>query len=118
MTLLETAVISPTEEGRFDARAFWSELSPEVQTLIGQNAVLLAHAMYAPLDDSRWLHARDEAVRRLANIIPNGHTFPGGPDLSAFGIRACRTCGCTDMSGCEQGCFWIEADLCSACLGK
>lgn len=36
-------------------------------------------------------------------------------------VRKCRTCGCTD-DDCRQcivktgrPCYWIEADLCSAC---
>ncbi len=27
----------------------------------------------------------------------------------------CRACGCTDDAACEEGCYWVEADLCSAC---
>jgi hypothetical protein len=30
---------------------------------------------------------------------------------------ACRVCGCADDRACEQGCWWVEADLCSACDG-
>ncbi|MCL4759734.1 MAG: hypothetical protein KJZ96_15475 [Rhodocyclaceae bacterium] len=29
--------------------------------------------------------------------------------------QACRLCGCTWDHGCEDGCYWIEADLCSSC---
>jgi len=29
--------------------------------------------------------------------------------------RACRVCGCTDEWGCDEGCEWVEWDLCSAC---
>lgn len=29
----------------------------------------------------------------------------------------CRECGCTAEAPCEGGCFWVEADLCSACSG-
>lgn len=32
-------------------------------------------------------------------------------------IRACRVCGCTDAHGCENGCFWVEDDLCDNCVG-
>jgi hypothetical protein len=38
--------------------------------------------------------------------------------------RSCRACGCTDAdcSGCIERtgrpCFWVEADLCSACLTR
>ena len=30
--------------------------------------------------------------------------------------RQCRVCGCTDEHGCENGCFWIENDLCDNCV--
>jgi hypothetical protein len=30
--------------------------------------------------------------------------------------RACRECGCTDARACAGGCWWAEADLCSACV--
>lgn len=36
----------------------------------------------------------------------------------AEGEPACRVCGCTDDRACEGGCWWVEADLCSACVGK
>jgi len=29
----------------------------------------------------------------------------------------CRVCGCTDHHGCFEGCYWVEADLCSQCAG-
>jgi hypothetical protein len=31
------------------------------------------------------------------------------------GVRYCRVCGCTDDDACEEGCWWVEFDLCSAC---
>ena len=33
------------------------------------------------------------------------------------GIQRCRVCGCTDCNACPGGCYWVEADLCSACVG-
>lgn len=33
-------------------------------------------------------------------------------------MRACRECGCTDEQGCEGGCVWVEADLCSTCAAR
>lgn len=42
-------------------------------------------------------------------------------DLGDVVERRCRICGCTDddCSGCVERtgapCFWVEADLCSAC---
>lgn len=32
-------------------------------------------------------------------------------------VATCRVCGCTDDHACEGGCWWVEADLCSACAG-
>lgn len=34
------------------------------------------------------------------------------------GQMACRTCGCTNDWACEDGCWWVQADLCSSCLGE
>ncbi|QQE80905.1 hypothetical protein [Alicyclobacillus sp. SO9] len=33
------------------------------------------------------------------------------------GERKCRVCGCTDLQGCPEGCWWVEEDLCSSCEG-
>ena len=35
----------------------------------------------------------------------------------------CRSCGCTDDNACwdpkaGHPCYWVEADLCSACVGR
>lgn len=35
-------------------------------------------------------------------------------DISIEGV--CRVCGCTDEFGCDVGCEWVEAGLCSACV--
>lgn len=37
---------------------------------------------------------------------------------SVFDVRTCRVCGCTDDRACPGGCYWVEEDLCSACVGK
>ncbi len=39
------------------------------------------------------------------------------------GARACRVCGCTEHNACLDeltggGCYWVEPDLCSECIGK
>jgi hypothetical protein len=36
--------------------------------------------------------------------------LPAGPPAPQ-----CRKCGCTKHSPCEEGCEWVEEDLCSAC---
>lgn len=30
---------------------------------------------------------------------------------------ACRVCGCTEHTPCEDGCWWVEEELCSSCHG-
>lgn len=32
-----------------------------------------------------------------------------------LGHPLCRVCGCTSYAACAGGCWWVEADLCSAC---
>jgi len=49
---------------------------------------------------------------------------PTARTLRCKAIRACRVCGCTDddCHGCiartGHPCWWVAADLCSACEGK
>ena len=33
------------------------------------------------------------------------------------GVRRCDGCGCTDVHGCREGCFWVDDHLCSRCGG-
>ncbi len=49
-----------------------------------------------------------ELTSELVDPIP-------GETCEASAPRMCRVCGCTDECGCEEGCSWIEADLCSGC---
>ena len=39
--------------------------------------------------------------------------WPAGPRP-----QTCRICGCTEHSPCEGGCWWVESDLCSACVDQ
>jgi hypothetical protein len=32
--------------------------------------------------------------------------------------RACRVCGCTQDRACSPPCWWVEWDLCSACVDE
>lgn len=32
--------------------------------------------------------------------------------------QACRVCGCTWDHGCDDGCSWVEVDLCSSCANS
>lgn len=31
-------------------------------------------------------------------------------------VVACRRCGCSEWMPCEEGCWWVEDDLCSSCV--
>jgi len=33
-------------------------------------------------------------------------------------VPRCRVCGCTQRRACDGGCWWIEPDLCSACVDR
>lgn len=55
-----------------------------------------------------WQEAENEAVQ--AGMLD-------GEEAPAEAMRTCRGCGCTDEWGCDNGCWWVEADLCSNCVG-
>lgn len=38
-------------------------------------------------------------------------------EQAAAGERKCRVCGCTEDDACAGPCYWVELDLCSACVG-
>ena len=42
------------------------------------------------------------------------------PEHSESGEKpgVCRVCGCTQDRSCDGGCFRVEADLCSRCVGE
>ena len=47
----------------------------------------------------------------------------GRPVKKRAGIQTCRVCGCTHVTPCVHKmsgdtCWWVEDDLCSACVGK
>jgi hypothetical protein len=43
-------------------------------------------------------------------------SFFGCPDCQD--VQLCRVCGCSQEAPCDDGCYWVEGDLCSACEGK
>ena len=98
---------------RFDARAWWAGLGADEQQRIGELAGLSLVAACGIGEP--WEHAMIEADLRLADLVPQAADYPAGPDLAALGIRACRNCGCTEASGCDDGCWWVGPDLCSNC---
>jgi len=46
---------------------------------------------------------------------------PAARGLPPAAERTCRVCGCTDHRACVtdgEPCFWVDDDLCSACVGR
>ena len=58
-------------------------------------------------DTSRTDAQLAEATERIARLEAT---------LFAIGVPYCRRCGCTDVVGCDEGCFWVAPDLCSSCV--
>jgi len=66
---------------------------------------------------------------KLDGSLPEGWVlkrFEESPGCGCFcpshaDMQMCRVCGCTQMDACETPagpCFWVEPDLCSACVGR
>lgn len=65
----------------------------------------------------------EEANGRLAGQAICDFFVRSQPDNYAVLEGVCRVCGCTDSTPCTDPethgpCYWIEPDLCSACLGE
>lgn len=65
-------------------------------------------------DATQDLAARAAEVLQAAGLDPEICVWVMAPMI--FGFPVCRQCGCTDWTACEVGCFWVEDDLCSACM--
>lgn len=39
-------------------------------------------------------------------------------ELCGSYVRYCAICNCEDLRACEGGCYWVEENLCSSCVGK
>ena len=45
------------------------------------------------------------------------YDWPPASPSTASPVAHCRVCGCTDhRAACRGGCYWVEPDLCSACV--
>lgn len=115
------AARTPPAAGWFDARAYLAALSPPQQRALGE-AMLVTLMTYdsqiqlvPPAARKRWWHAVVAVSERVSGLVPAPAHYPAGPDLAALGIRACRVCGCTDISACRGGCSWVAEELCSSC---
>lgn len=62
----------------------------------------------------------DEALRAALANAGEGDTRDEPEPEAQLDIRSCRVCGCSEDTAClgpDGPCSWVEADLCSACLG-
>jgi hypothetical protein len=62
---------------------------------------------------------RSAQARNDPKYRSTGKRVKTPPITLAISARACRTCGCTDNNACmtdDGPCWWVEPDLCSACV--
>ena len=112
-----------------DVVRVWQRLSTAEQSLYGPPAILISVGEAAayrvdgrgalPYEAGHYhggilLQDALDRTPELRAMFESEH-LPPRPDLSVFGIRQCRRCGCTDAVACPEGCFWVAADLCSSC---
>ena len=62
------------------------------------------------------LAAQAEAALKAQGFDPEAVVRVIAPMM--LGLPVCRECGCTDITACDGGCYWVEEDLCSACVGQ
>ncbi|MGZ3272420.1 MAG: helix-turn-helix domain-containing protein [Caulobacteraceae bacterium] len=61
---------------------------------------------------ARVTRGEDDLTAALAEAWRLGATMA----LNASrGLRVCRVCGCWEREACDDGCWWVEQDLCSSC---
>ena len=126
----EPAPRSFIRDGRLDPVAAWLALPPEVQreigaaviaNQVGRLGVAIAQETGVPEQARPYDVAASEAgsliFERIVVFVLGGEdtVLPPRPDLRPLGIAQCRVCGCTDEMACDEGCYWVEPDLCSTC---
>ncbi|MDD5699521.1 MAG: ASCH domain-containing protein [Victivallaceae bacterium] len=65
-------------------------------------------------DPSRWAEA--EYFNWKLGAPERLPFMPCRGKLNLFEEPTCRVCGCTSYHACLDGCYWVEPDLCSACV--
>lgn len=73
----------------------------------GKPVVCVGHIenVFYALPDVLYVESWEAALHVLLNAAATG----------GVAMRACRVCGCTDAWGCDEGCWWVDEDLCSSC---
>jgi len=107
---------------RFNGIKSWAALTPRQQAAVGAAALEYAACFLAAdeTDNDVILRATSANDARLADELFDAvkasmaDALFGDMVPSRIG-RVCRKCGCTEYDACQDGCTWVEPDLCSAC---
>lgn len=112
--------------GQFDPAAAWRAMDNGERDRLGM-AVLVYFGVLqtsdngspglGPKEAQRWGTASAECEAIIDALVPKltDAEIIAGPDLAAFGLRACSVCGCTDDVGCDIPCRWVGPNLCTNC---
>lgn len=63
--------------------------------------------------EARSLHEISGGSYRIYDKEAKGDVYHWPPKE-----QQCRICGCTWDNACKGGCYWVEEDLCSQCVGQ
>jgi hypothetical protein len=131
--------ITPTTPAwpRFDGAAAWAALTAEQQAAIGTLALESAvnwrgYLAYANPNGEEVPYARpfvvgealledrltETCVGALRDLVPALHDATKVVPIPSLLGRICRTCGCSQIDPCDEGCGWAEYDLRTACVSK
>ena len=103
-----------------DPAAAWDAMSADMQRRIGVTALVAALGEAGAMGSLGHEAALDAGLAALCGLVMEHLDLDPGqepprPDLAAIGVRACRSCGCTDAVGCPEGCSWAGDTLCTRC---
>jgi hypothetical protein len=103
-------------------------MKPAKHTLTRDEARQLARELREVKISVRYADIRDWPIWRVRDtqLFLELVNFPrGGKRLSRWSfprwvderenLMHCRVCGCADDNACEEDCYWVGPDLCSAC---
>jgi hypothetical protein len=119
--LMATMTDSLREVNRRGWEAIWELLNADAGAEERVTAASLLLQALMPFKDV--LHEGWESCGICGNAIAHPEDCVSDPEVGTLcadcgGEPRCRVCGCTDDHACEGGCYWVEEDLCSACVGK
>lgn len=60
--------------------------------------------------------AGDVTDVRVVEALQRGRALDDGAAASEWLLFACWSCGCREDRACEDGCRWVAANRCSACV--